>query len=56
MNFDNKWIIFSDTGDWLMYNDFSDVDNPVAVKIRSKVLASIQRSQFDHYASRVERI
>ncbi len=46
----NQWIIFSDTLDYLMINDFADEENPTAITIKSKSLADAQRKKFyEHY-------
>jgi DNA-binding Lrp family transcriptional regulator len=42
----NKWVIFSDTSDYLMINDFSDKENPAAATIKSKHLADTYRKKF----------
>lgn len=50
IDFAGKWIIFSDTNDYVMFNDFSDKENPSSVTIQSKVVADTQRLQFKQFA------
>ncbi len=56
VNVTGKWIIFSDTNDYVMYNDFVNQENPTAVLVRSKVMADCQRMQFYKLAENLERI
>lgn len=51
-----KWMIFSDTNEYVMYNDFRDEKNPTAVLIKSKVVSDCQRMQFEQFAKNLERI
>ncbi len=46
IDFKNKWIIFSDTNDYVLYNDFEDRENPTSVIVKSKVVADMERSKF----------
>jgi len=54
MNIDykNQFIIFSDTGDYVLFNEFSDNDNPSSVLIKSRAVADAQRMQFDIFSHR----
>jgi len=47
IDFKNKWIIFSDTNDYVLFNDFEDRENPTSVLVNSKVVADMERSKFD---------
>lgn len=47
IDFGMKWVVCSDDSDYVMYNMFSDFHNPVSVIVKSRVIADIQRSQFD---------
>lgn len=49
-NFQNKWIIFSDTNDYVLFNDVSDPDYPFSTLVKSKVIGDIQRMQFDVFS------
>lgn len=55
IDFNGKWIIFSDTNDHLMYNDFSDTKNPISVLVKSKVIADTQRLQFNQFYQNLEK-
>lgn len=55
-NFKNKFIILSDTSDYVLFNDFADAENPISVLIKSKAVADIQRRQFDIFSQKVENI
>lgn len=46
-DFSNKWIIFSDTNDFVMINDFSNAEAPSSVLIKSPVVADGQRLMFE---------
>lgn len=50
-----KWIIFSDTADYVMFNDFSNPDDPSSVLIKSKVIAESQRMMFDQFYQNFEK-
>ena len=49
-----KFIIFSDTDDYLMYNNVDEDGECKSVLVKSKTLADIQRAQFDMYSQKVE--
>ncbi|MEK7548074.1 MAG: helix-turn-helix domain-containing protein [Patescibacteria group bacterium] len=55
IDFKDKWIIFSDTNDHIMFNDFADKENPTSVLVKSKVVADMQRMQFSQFANQVEK-
>jgi hypothetical protein len=48
-SFIGKWIIFSDSDDHLMINDFSNPGSPISLTIRSKLLADSQRLLFAQF-------
>jgi sugar-specific transcriptional regulator TrmB len=49
IDFKDKWIIFSDTGDYVMFNYFADENNISSVLVKSKIIADSQRTQFNHF-------
>jgi len=53
IKFDGKWMIFSDTNDYVMFNDFTDMDNPNAVVINSKLIADTQRMFFEQFSKNI---
>ncbi len=55
VDYKGKWIIFSDTDDRMMFNDFSDPDAPTSVLVKSKVIADSQRMQFDKFYGNLEK-
>ncbi|MFA4891514.1 MAG: hypothetical protein WC604_04185, partial [Candidatus Gracilibacteria bacterium] len=55
-DFKNKFIIFSDTCDYVLFNDFADIENPISVLIKSKAVANMQRGQFDLFSQKVENL
>lgn len=55
INFKGKWIIFSDTSDYVMFNDFSDQENPQSTLIKSKPVANTQRLNFETYYQNLKK-
>ena len=53
LDLNNKWILFSDTNDYVLFNDLSDQEYPSSLLIKSKVIADVQRSQFQNYSQMV---
>ncbi|MFA5842706.1 MAG: helix-turn-helix domain-containing protein [Candidatus Gracilibacteria bacterium] len=53
MDFCNKWIIFSDTSEYVLFNDVSDPEYPCSLLVKSKPLAEIQRMQFNHFSNQL---
>lgn len=53
IDFKGKWIIFSDTNDYVMFNYCAPQKIPSTVFIKSKVVADIQRAQFDQFYENV---
>lgn len=53
IDFKNQFIVFSDTGDYVLFVH-SDNDDSDAVLVKSKLMADIQRSQFDIFSRKVE--
>lgn len=47
-NFNKKFLAFSDKSDFVLFNDFSDYENPHSVLVKSKTIADFQRAQFKH--------
>lgn len=50
IDFKNRWIIFSDTNDYVLYNDVTDKEFPTAVLVKSKAIADIERLRFKHFS------
>ncbi|PIQ77564.1 hypothetical protein COV82_03835 [Candidatus Peregrinibacteria bacterium CG11_big_fil_rev_8_21_14_0_20_46_8] len=50
MNFKNRWIIFSDASDYVLFNDASEPNYPVSVLVKSKQIAEMQRLQFHNFS------
>lgn len=50
LHFQNRWIIFSDTNDYVLFNDVSEPDYPCSTLVKSKAVADIQRLQFDNFS------
>lgn len=55
IDFKNKWLIFSDTNDYVMFNDFTDQEFPSSVLLKSKVVADTQRLQFQQFYQNLEK-
>lgn len=55
IDFKKKWIIFSDSNDHIMFNDFSDKENPSSVVVKSKLIADTQRLQFKQFAENLAK-
>lgn len=55
VNFKNQWLIFSDTGNQVMFNYFTDKNKISSVLVNSKIVADAQRSQFDHYKNNLHQ-
>lgn len=55
INFQNKWIIFSDSNDYVMFNDCSDPEFPSSIVIKSKAVADTQRLQFQQFYQNLEK-
>lgn len=55
LKLNNKWIIFSDNNDYVMFNDCSNESSPSSVLVKSKVIADIQRFQFDQFSQFIEK-
>lgn len=49
-DFTNKWIIFSDKNDYVLFNDVSDSEFPCSTLIKSRLIADIQRDHFLNYS------
>lgn len=55
INFEGKWVIFSDTNDYVMFNDVSDQEAPTSIMIKSKIVAESQRLLFDQFYQNLEK-
>lgn len=53
LDFKNKFVIFSDTCDHVLFSDVSDGENPTAVLVKSKVVADSQRTMFDNFSRKI---
>ena len=49
VKFKGQWIIFSDSNDYVMFNNFAKGEEPSSVLVKSKVVADTQRAQFDQF-------
>lgn len=49
-NFLNNFICFSDRDDYVLFNNFTDPENPSAALVKSKVIADIQRTQLQSFS------
>lgn len=54
INYSNRWLVFSDTNDYVLFNDMTDRDNPSSVLIKSRVVADSQRVMFEHFSQQFE--
>ncbi|MFH1284379.1 MAG: helix-turn-helix domain-containing protein [Candidatus Peregrinibacteria bacterium] len=55
VDFKGKWVIFSDTNDYVMFNHFSENEEPTSVVIKSKIVADTQRMQFHQFNKNLEK-
>ena len=53
LDFRNKWIIFSDTSEYVLFNDVSDPEFPCSILVKSKPIAAIQMMQFNNFSSQL---
>lgn len=51
--FTRRWIVFSDTSDYVLFNDVSDSEFPTSVLIKSKPISDIQRLQFNIFSETI---
>ena len=49
-NFHGNFIIFSDNSDYVLFNNFEDQENPNSVLVKSRLVADMQRRQFDAFS------
>ncbi len=54
LNFQDKWIIFSDCNDFVMFNDFDDEQYPTSVLVKSRIVAETQRMYFHQFSQNFE--
>lgn len=52
IDYKGSFIIFSDTDDYVLFNNFQNPENQSSVLVKSRVLADIQRNFFDLYSQR----
>lgn len=55
IDFKGVKVVFSDTGDHVMFSQFQDPENPVSLIIKSPAVAAIQRLQFDQFYKNVKK-
>lgn len=55
LDFKDKWIIFSDSNDLVMFNDMTNKNFPCSILLRSKVIADFQRAYFCQFYQMVEK-
>lgn len=46
LDFKNRWIIFSDSSDYVLFNNCEYRENPYSVLVKSRAIADAQRAQF----------
>lgn len=56
IDFGKRWVIFSDTNDYVMFNDFADAKNPTSVMVKSKTVADCQRFMFNQFYKVFSRV
>ncbi|MDD5103356.1 MAG: helix-turn-helix domain-containing protein [Candidatus Peribacteraceae bacterium] len=52
LDFMKHFIVFSDTGDSVLYAHFSDEEHPYAVLAHSHVIAEAERARFRHFSQK----
>lgn len=52
-DFKRQFVIFSDSSDYVMFNDMNDPENPVSVFVKSRLIADTQRTQFDIFSRKL---
>lgn len=52
IDFRNQFVVFSDSGDYVLFTDSSD-DNVEAVLVKSRLIADMQRMQFDIFSQKL---
>ncbi len=55
LNFDNRFIICSDRGDYVMFNKVEG-DDVSATLVKSKMIADIQRLQFQNFSQQIGKL
>lgn len=50
-DFKGNFIVFSDRNDYVMFNNFTDPENPTAVLVKSKTIADMQRANLKSFPS-----
>jgi hypothetical protein len=50
LDFQDKFVIFSDNSDYVLFNNFADEDSPHSTLVKSRSIADIQRAQFENFS------
>ena len=53
LDYQNNFVIFSDTNDYVLFNNFEDQDYPVSTLVKSRAVADAQRMQFKAFSAGV---
>lgn len=56
LDFKKRFIVFSDSNDYVLFNDMEDPENPSSVLVKSKTIANIQRLQFSNLSQNFGKI
>lgn len=52
INFDGKFICFTDKNDYVLFNNFEDREYPTSVLVKSKTVADMQRAQMKVFSQK----
>ncbi len=55
-DFKHHFIVFSDTGNEVLYAHFRDPENPYAVLVKSRTLADAERARFELFSQKIENV
>ncbi len=55
-DFTKHFIVFSDTGDAVLYAHFNDQEHPYAVLVHSRVIAEAERARFRHFSQKAGNV
>jgi predicted transcriptional regulator len=53
LDFNNKWVLLSDNRDYVLINNMEDPEYPNSLLVKSKILADVQRAQFNNYSQMI---
>lgn len=56
LNFNKRFIVFSDNNDYVLFNDMEDPENPSSVLVKSRTIADIQRLNFSNLSQQFGKI